>query len=240
MNAARTKTINPRPPVAPNKKMKKQTLSPLPFWKSLARTTRVAAVPALGLALWLAASGCDTTPIPQISNAMVSANNESLVLHPGDVLSVKFRANPELDANPTIRSDGKITLQLLGEIKVSGLTPDQARQAVLEAASGKVSGKEVTVSVQSSAFIIYVTGAVARPGELVSDRPLSPFEAVIKAGFDNEKSNLAKVKIIRIDEHSKVQQKTLNLKQIITKAKDEPFTLKPFDVIYVPQKFSWF
>jgi hypothetical protein len=75
---------------------------------------------------------------------------------------------------------------------------------------------------------------------LISDRALTPFEAVIKVGIDAAKSNLAKVKVIRIDESNHVQQKALNLKQIITDGKLEPFTLKPFDVIYVPEKFSWF
>jgi polysaccharide export outer membrane protein len=195
---------------------------------------------AAALGFWLALSGCATAPIPQITQATAAAKSESLLLHPGDVLQIRFPGTPEMDANATIRSDGKITIPMVGDVKVSGLTPDAAKETVLQAATPMLKVKEVTLTVQSSAFIVYVIGAVARPGELISDRALTPFEAVIKVGIDAAKSNLAKVKVIRIDESNHVQQKALNLKQIITDGKLEPFTLKPFDVIYVPEKFSWF
>jgi polysaccharide export outer membrane protein len=200
----------------------------------------LAAAPALGLILWIGASGCETAPVPQITSMPGATNTESLLLHEGDVLQIKFPATPELDSQPTIRSDGKITIPMVGDIKVSGLTPDAARQAVLDAVSPKLRNAQVTLNVQTAAFIIYVTGAVLRPGEIIADRPLTPFEAVIKAGIDNARSNLAKVKVIRTDEHSHTEQKTLNLKDIITKSKTEPFALKPYDVIYVPEKFTWF
>jgi polysaccharide export outer membrane protein len=165
-------------------------------------------------------------------------NADSMLLHEGDSLEVKFPSTPEMDCKPTVRSDGKITIPMAGEIKVSGMTPEAAKQAVLQAAGPMLKVKDATLTVQNAAFIVYVFGAVMRPGEIVSDRPLTPFEAVIKAGIDNEKSNLSRVKVIRIDEQGQAKQKVLNLKQIITQGKTVGFALKPNDKIYVPQKFS--
>jgi polysaccharide export outer membrane protein len=172
--------------------------------------------------------------------AAATAGSASLLLHEGDVLQIKFPGAPEMDALQTIRSDGKITISMVGDIKVSGLTPDLARQALLDACGPQLKVKEVTVSVQSSAFIFYVTGSVLRPGKLIEDRPVTPLEAVIEAGIDPTKSNLAKVKVIRTDENGHTTTKILNLQKIIDKGRTEPFTLKPYDIIYVPEKFSMF
>ena len=186
-----------------------------------------------GAAATSAATGTAVTPA-------ATPTSPSLLLHEGDVLQIRFPGAPEMDALQTIRSDGKITISMVGDIKVSGLTPDLARQALLDACGPQLKVKEVTVTVQSSAFIFYVTGSVLRPGKLIEDRPVTPLEAVIEAGIDPTKSNLAKVKIIRTDENGRTTTKVLNLQKIIDKGRTEPFTLKPYDVIYVPEKFSIF
>jgi len=59
---------------------------------------------------------------------------------------------------------------------------------------------EVTVAVQSSAFVIFITGAIGRPGKLVSERPLTPLQALIESGVDDTRSNLKAIQIIRTDE----------------------------------------
>jgi protein involved in polysaccharide export with SLBB domain len=155
-------------------------------------------------------------------------------------LQVKFPGAPEMDASQTIRADGKITILNAGEVKVSGLTPDAAEQAILKAAGSQIKVKQVSVTVQSSAFIVYLTGAILRPGKLISDRPLTVFQAVIEAGIDQAKSNLARVKVIRTDADGHNTYKILNLKSIINGGQAEPFTLKPYDTIFVPEKFSWY
>ncbi len=144
-----------------------------------------------------------------------------------------------MDAQQTIRSDGKITILNAGDVKVSGLTPDAAAQAVLAVVGDQLKVKQVNVTVQSSAFIIYVTGSVLRPGKIVADRPLTVFQAVIEAGIDSTQSNLNKVKVIRTDANGKNTYKILNLNNIIKGRPSESFTLKPYDTILVPQKFSF-
>jgi protein involved in polysaccharide export with SLBB domain len=211
----------------------------LPF-----RPASLAVVATLGLALCIAASGCGTKPLPPIpppANDTNSISTNSLTLHEGDAVQVKFPGAPELDTVQTIRSDGKITIVGAGDVKISGLTTDQAGQALLAAVGNQIKVKEVTVTVQSSAFIIYITGSVSRPGKLVSDRPLTVWEAVIQSGIDSSKSNLKYVKIIRINPDGKIMYKTLNLQRILNgEEQSEPFTLMPYDTIVVPEKFSWF
>jgi polysaccharide export outer membrane protein len=100
--------------------------------------------------------------------------------------------------------------------------------------------KEVTVAVESSAFPIYVTGAVLRPGKILSDRPLTALQAIMEAGgFDYNKANLKKVAVIR-HETGRTDHYTLNMKGVLNGEQSETFNLKPADIIYVPERFSWF
>ena len=198
------------------------------------------AAAAVAVALCVAASGCGTV-LPPIPPESADTNAPaSILLHEGDVLQIKFPGAPEMDAVQSIRADGKITILNAGEVKVSGLSPDEARKAILKAAEDQLRVKEVSVSVQSSSFIVYVTGAVTRPGKLISDRPLTVVQAVIEAGIDPSKSNLKKVKIIRTDAGGHNMYQVLNLKDFMNGQPWEPFTLKPYDIIVVPEKFTWF
>ncbi len=200
----------------------------------------LAAKAALGLALCLVASGCKTPNLPQIASETNIAATNSISLHEGDVLQIKFPGATDMDSVQSIRADGKITIANAGDVKVSGLTTDGASQAILAAVGDQLKVKQVNVTVQSSAFIVYVTGSVLRPGKIVEDRPLTVFQAVIEAGIDSAKSNLKQVEVIRTDASGHNTYKTLNLKDIIDGLPSETFTLKPYDTIFVPEKLSLF
>jgi polysaccharide export outer membrane protein len=85
-----------------------------------------------------------------------------------------------------------------------------------------------------------VTGAVIRPGKILSNRPITALEAIMEAGgFDYTKAKLTAVTVIR-HEQGGVKNCTLNLKLVLEGKQKTPFYLKPSDVVYVPEKFSWF
>jgi protein involved in polysaccharide export with SLBB domain len=98
----------------------------------------------------------------------------------------------------------------------------------------------VTVEVESSSFPVYVTGAVLRPGKITSDHPITALEAIMEAGgFDYTKANLKAVEVVR-QEGDQTKNYTLNLKLTMEGKVNKPFYLKPSDIVYVPEKFSWF
>ena len=49
-------------------------------------------------------------------------------LQPGDVISITFFQNPELNEEVPVRPDGRIALQLIEEVEVAGLTPPQVQE----------------------------------------------------------------------------------------------------------------
>jgi polysaccharide export outer membrane protein len=165
---------------------------------------------------------------------------ESIVLREGDAVRIKFPGAPNLNTVQPIRRDGKVALPLVGEFQAAGLTCAQMEKELLKLYGPQLQTKEVTVAIESSAFPIYVTGSVLRPGKIMSDRPLTALEAIMEAGgCDYSKANLKAVTVIR-QENGKVQHFKLNLKGVLKGEQNEPFKLKPSDIIYVPERFTWF
>src|ERR1044071_4027339 len=169
-----------------------------------------------------------------------AAKSDSIVLREGDVVKITFPGAPNLNTTQAIRRDGKIALQLVGEVKAAGMTPTDMEKELLKLYAPQLQTKEVSVTVESSAFPVYVTGAVLRPGKIMSDRPLTALEAIMEAGgFDYAKANLKKVSVVR-HENDRTDHFTLNLKGVLQGEKSEQFNLKPSDIVYVPERFSWF
>ena len=187
-----------------------------------------------------ASAAVTSTPTPAASSAPAKDNTPSLLLREGDTIHISFPGAPSLDNTQTIRRDGKITLDMVGEIKAAGMTPQDLELQLLKAYDSQLVVKQVSVVVQNSVFIVYVTGAVMRPGKIVSDRVETPLEAVIEAGIDSAKSNLKKVVVIRENDNGTSERFKLNLDDVMKGKPTQPFILKSMDKIYVPEKFAWY
>src|SRR5690242_19241849 len=66
-------------------------------------------------------------------------------LQPLDVLEVHYRYSPEFDQTATVQPDGFISLPLLGDLNIQGLTLDEAKAAILGKASQRLRDPEITV-----------------------------------------------------------------------------------------------
>jgi len=206
---------------------------------------------SLALALATVLTGCksshapDSTPPGATASAPPAApppplGSNSMILQAGDNIKVSFPGAPALDAQAIIRVDGKISLPSIGELPAAGLTPTELEKNILRLADPQLVVKQVSVTVLSSAFEIYVSGAVARPGKLTTDRIITPLEAVIEAGLDYQRANLKNVQVIRKLDNGQTENYKLNLKRPLKGQDSEPFTLRQYDIIYVPERFNWF
>jgi len=180
-----------------------------------------------------------TAPVNSGRSTNAQPKSEVIVLHEGDSVRISFPGAPTLNVVQQIRRDGRITLPLVGEFNAAGLTPPQMEKELLKLYEPQLQTKEVNVAVESSAFPVYVTGAVLRPGRINADRPLTALEAILEAGVDYNRANLKSVRVIR-SENGKTEHHTLNLKSVLKGDTNEQFKLKPQDIVYVPEKFSWF
>jgi polysaccharide export outer membrane protein len=193
----------------------------------------------LAVAILTAVTGCQTTQ----TNAPVetaATHSDAIILREGDVLKITFPGAPNLNDSQQIRRDGKIALSMVGEVVAAGLTPGDLEKEILKLYSSQLVTKEVTVTVTSSSFPIFVTGAVIRPGKIMSDHPITALEAIMEAGgFDFTRADLGHVRVVR-NEKAGTKNYTLNLKEALEAKQSTPFYLKPSDIVYVPEKFSWF
>ena len=191
-------------------------------------------------ALLLFSTGCQT-PDGNLKAVVGQQKTEALTLREGDVIKISVPSAPNLDTVQTIRRDGRIALALLGEVQAAGLKPSEFQDELVKLYAPQLVSKEVIVSVVSSSFPTFVSGAVLRPGKIVSDHPLTALEAIMEAGGpDYAKANLKAVVIIRQEAGGRTQNYTLNLKLVLEGKQNKPFYLKPADIVYVPEGFNLF
>src|SRR5687768_15844979 len=185
-------------------------------------------------------SACSSAPVPIVgtddTRGRVEASTEFVIL-PGDTLSVKFFYNSELNEEVTVRSDGRISLQLIDEIMAAGKTPSQLTAILSEKYEKELRTPQVTVIVRSfSGHKIYVDGEVNKPGDFVVATPLTLLQAIAGAGGFKETAGNNQVIIIR---------RTLDPKPLIITADVEAavagrdltqdIPIYPLDIVYVPR-----
>lgn len=173
-------------------------------------------------------------PAPQVQQP------EAQTISEGDVLKIEFPGSQSLDTTQQVRRDGRISLSIIGEILVKGMTPFDLEKDLAKRYSTQLVSNEVNVTVVSSTFSIFVAGAVLRPGKIQPDHPITALEAIMEAGgFDTTKADMESVVVVR-QLHGGTVNYTLNLKKILDGKSSESFYLKPSDIVFVKEKFSWF
>lgn len=133
---------------------------------------------------------------PDLAGAL--ADPKSFKIGPEDVIDVLVWKERELSGSFVVRPDGKITLNLVGEVAIAGLTPNEVQQK-LTAEFGKVLNSPV-VSVQMRAIRsskYYITGNVNRTGMFPLVVKTTVLEAITLAGGLGEWANKKNIIILR-------------------------------------------
>jgi polysaccharide export outer membrane protein len=188
-------------------------------------------------------AGCETPPqngSAPIDYGINSTPDQSILLREGDGIRLTFPGASQLDSQQAIRRDGKIALSGFGEIQAVGLTPAQLEKQILEKFGKDLVTKEVSVTLLSSAYPVFVNGAVLHPGKIEATRPITALEAIMEAGgFDYAKANVKSVKVIRT-EGAEVKTFMLDFRKVLQGQPTPPFYVRPSDIIFVPEKFTLF
>jgi polysaccharide export outer membrane protein len=181
--------------------------------------------------------GCQGVQPALKPNEMQSESAPKLILGPGDIIDFKFFYTPELNDTQTVRPDGKIVLQLVGEVMVQGKTPAELRDELVKLYMSELKRPEVAVIVRSLyERKVYVGGEVKAPGLIQIPGRLTALEAIMQAGgFDRRTAKLSNVVIIR-HKDGKRYGCALDFRKVINGAEEvRPFLLEPGDIVYVPR-----
>ena len=190
----------------------------------------------------MTAAGCATQVAPPLETSeVVALNNQSVsmtdsyVLGVGDLIAVKFFYNDKLNEEVTIRPDGKISLQLVGDVQAAGLTPLQLEEQLTAKYSRIIKSPELGVIVKEfTAERVYVGGEVARPGLISKVGMLRILDAVLQSGGALDTAKLNSVILIRYNGSNKPDVYTLDLNRVI-KGETPDIVLRPYDIVYVPK-----
>ena len=87
------------------------------------------------------------------------------IVGPGDQLEIQLYGNEPADYELTVERDGRINFPKLGPIMVSGMTFDQAREAIEHRVSKQLTGARVSVTMGDLREIrVFVLGEAKKPG----------------------------------------------------------------------------
>jgi protein involved in polysaccharide export with SLBB domain len=180
-------------------------------------------------------AGCKTPDSPQVKVGSVSSPDTRVTLTPGDQLDIRFFYTPDLNDVQAIRADGKITLQLVGDVDAAGLTPPELQKKLEERYAGLIEKPSVAVIARTlNHRNIYVAGSVKTPGVMPMPGHLTALEAIMQAGgFDMKEANAGEVLIIRNLNGTRTSY-VLDLSGAISgNVPTEPFYLHAQDIVYV-------
>jgi protein involved in polysaccharide export with SLBB domain len=158
------------------------------------------------------------------------------VLELGDVLDLKFLYFPELnDTGVVVRLDGKISVQLIGDVVARGRTPSDLAADL--AAKYGLRRTSVSVLLRKSAGVrVFVGGEVNNPGMVLYDGRLTLAQAVIQAGGPKATAELESVVVLRDPGKGGGEDPlfaAVDLNDVLKGNKDP--LLQAYDVVFVPK-----
>ena len=110
-------------------------------------------------------------------------HDNSFVIGNDDVLLINVWKEQEISKSVPVRSDGKISLPLVGEVQAAGQTPLKLEQAIADKLKNYISDPEVTVIVQQiNSQKFNILGQVTKPGSYPLANSPTVLDAIAIAG----------------------------------------------------------
>ena len=161
-------------------------------------------------------------------------------LSPGDIVTIKVFREPDLDTQQRIAKEGTINFPLIGILKVTGMSSDQAAAKIAELLDKdylvrpQVSVSVVTYSKQKFTIL----GQVASPGSynIPDEQTLGLLNAIALAGGF---TRLAKTSNVTVNRVTNGQAKTIrvDVDKLIKNGSADRILIQPNDVIVVEERF---
>ena len=150
-----------------------------------------------------------------------------------DELAIAVWHEPELSQNVTVRPDGMITLPLLNDIKVIGLTTEEMQVMLTEKLKSVVNDPQVTVSVKAvRSRKVFLVGNVAKQGVYPLDANKTVMELLVEAGGLGPFAKKGSIYVLRT-ENGKQIRIPFEYKKALS-GKGGLLELKPGDMVVVP------
>jgi len=164
------------------------------------------------------------------------SSEDSYIIGADDVLAVNVWKEAEVSRTVTVRSDGKISLPLLGDLQASGRSPKQLQDEIGGKLSAYISDPEVTVIVQEiRSHRFNVLGQVGRPGSYLLTNSTTVLDAIALAGGFRDFAKQKSIYVLRSNPDGTKTRLPFNYKDVIKGNNPEQnVKLEPHDTVVVP------
>ena len=163
-------------------------------------------------------------------------HDDSFVIGNGDLLAINVWKELDLSRSIPVRSDGKISLPLVGEVQAAGRTPLQLEQDIASRLRDYITKPEVTVMVQEiNSQKFNIVGQVAKPGSYSLTLATTVMDAISLAGGFRDFAKQKGIYILRQTPSGSESRIVFNYKDFIKgKNPTQNVKLEPRDTVVVP------
>lgn len=170
------------------------------------------------------------------ARAGAAADQRSYIIGRDDVLAINVWKEPDLTRSVPVRSDGKISLPLVGEIEAAGRTPAQLEIELTQKLRTYMTDPEVAVIVeQMNSKKFNILGEVTKPGSYSLTGASTVMDAIAMAGGFRDFAKRKDVYVLRQNADGSQSRIRFNYKEFIKgKNPAQDIKLEPHDTIIVP------
>jgi polysaccharide biosynthesis/export protein len=168
---------------------------------------------------------------PEANGADVSPTD--YVFGAGDILHISVWNEPQLTVTATVRPDGKISMPLLYDVSVTGMTPDDLQKSLTDQLTRFVHKPHVTVTVQEiHSRMVFITGEVQRPGAYPLVASMNVVQLIARSGGLTDFAKPKKIYVLRANKTTRVD---VNYEKVLRgQTSEQNVDLAPGDTVVVP------
>jgi polysaccharide biosynthesis/export protein len=139
--------------------------------------------------------------------AALSAQNAEYQIGEGDVLQISVWGEPSASVpSVVVRPDGEISMPLLKDVPVEGLTPAQVEALITNRLADIIKSANVTVIVaQINSKKVYLLGAVKKEGAISYTYRMNVIQALTEAGGLTDYAKRKKIYVMRTENGKEVR-----------------------------------
>ncbi len=171
------------------------------------------------------------------ASASLSATQQpssQFALGAADVIHVNVWKNPDLSQSVTVGPDGFVSLPLIGDVHVAGMTANQLGQDLVHRLTTYLLNPQVTVSLTDiRSRQVFILGQVTKPGSYPIIAPTTVLQLIAQAGGLGIYANTKKISILRGGQ-STSSKLNFNYTAVLHGDGKQDITLQPGDTVVVP------
>lgn len=204
----------------------------------------VCLIAALSSSVWAQKSGETPKQLARASmpaaestvSAIADKSADQYVIGNDDVLAINVWKEPEITRSLPVRSDGKISLPLIGEVQAAGITPTKLEQEIASRLKNFIAEPDVTVIIQQiNSQKFSVLGQVNKPGSYPLATSATVLDAIAIAGGFRDFAKKKSIYVLRENGDGSRRRIAFNFNTAVKgDGRAQNVRLAPHDTVVVP------